>query len=126
MTNQFKCFIIKEQSVSFGTLLRGGGTINAILRNSFLFSSLCDADFSNALEMIEGETRSFLRGEQIYSPDAFERKIGFVISGECEVCRIKHDGGRVKLNTLSTGGSFGITAVFSENSFPTVVYAKRT
>jgi len=61
----------------------------------------------------------------IYSPDSYQRKIGFVISGECEVCRIKHDGGRVKLNTLSRGQSFGISAVFSDGDFPTVIYAAR-
>ena len=48
-----------------------------------------------------------------------------MISGECEVCRIKHDGGRVKLNTLSRGQSFGISTIFSEEDFPTVIYAKR-
>ena len=39
---------------------------------------------------------------------------------------MKHDGGRVKLNTLLKGDSFGITAVFSDDDFPTVVYARRT
>lgn len=48
-----------------------------------------------------------------------------MISGECEVCRIKHDGGRVKLNTLSRGQSFGISTIFSEEDFPTVIYAIR-
>lgn len=48
-----------------------------------------------------------------------------MISGEFEVCRIKHDGGRVKLNTLSRGQSFGISTIFSEEDFPTVIYAIR-
>lgn len=100
--------------------------IKNAIRNSFLFSSLCDGDFLVACQMISTETRSFSRGETIYSPGSFERKIGFVVSGECEVCRTKNDGRRVKLNTLLPGDSFGITTVFSSEAFPTVVYAKRS
>lgn len=117
-------FIIRIDCVSFDTVF-GGGVIKATLKNSFLFASLDEEKIELVLGMISGETRSFSKGDVIYSPDSYERKIGFVISGECEVCRVKHDGGRVKLNTLLKGDSFGITAVFSEDDFPTVVFARR-
>ena len=61
----------------------------------------------------------------ICSPELYKRKIGFVISGECEVCRYKHDGGCIPLNTLVRGDSFGISTIFSDKSFPTVIYAKK-
>ena len=102
-----------------------GFVIREILKKSFLFASLGDDDFNRAMGMISGEIREFSKGDIIYSPEFYERKIGFVISGECEVCRVKHDKGRVKLNALFRGDSFGITTVFSSNSFPTYVYAKR-
>ena len=100
--------------------------IKEFLKNSFLFSSLSDTELDAAMGMIQKEIRSFSKGETIYSPGSYERKIGFVLSGECEVCRLKHEKGRVKLNTLLKGDSCGITAVFSEDIFPTVVYASRS
>lgn len=75
--------------------------------------------------MFSGETITFEKGAVIYSPTSYERNIGFVISGECEIYRIKHDGGRVKLNTLLRGQSFGISTIFSDEDFPTVIYAAR-
>lgn len=95
------------------------------MKNSFLFSSLDDADFLRASACFSGEIKNFERGEEIYSPDSFQRKIGFVISGECIVCRNQNGGGRVTLNTILPGGSFGISTVFSKEDFPTVIFAKR-
>ncbi len=103
----------------------GGGGIKNTLKESFLFRGFDDCTFKAALAYFDGEVSEFERGEIIYSPDSYQRKIGFVLSGECEVCRLKHDGGRVTLNTLARGGSFGIAAVFSEEDFPTIVYAKK-
>ena len=90
-----------------------------------MFRDLDDDSYDEALKLIGGEIRAFGRGDMIYSPTSYERKIGFVISGECEVVRAKHDGGRVKLNTLSRGNPFGISTIFSEEEFPTMIYAKR-
>ena len=120
----FLC-IMEAENVYHLVHFYGGGIIKDILRRSFLFSSLSEDEFNIAYSTFCGEMRAFSRGEIIYSPDCYERKIGFVISGQCEVCRTRHDGGRVKLNTLSTGESFGITAVFSKEDFPTSVYAGR-
>ena len=90
-----------------------------------MFACLDDDCYERASSLFSARTLSFEKGEVICSPTSFEREIGFVISGECEVCRIKHDGGRVKLNTLSRGQSFGISTIFSEEDFPTVIYAIR-
>ena len=103
----------------------GGGVIKTVLRKSFLFFNLNDKTYERACSLFSGDTVLFTKGDVIYSPTSYQRKIGFVISGECEVCRIKHDGGRVKLNTLSQGQSFGISTVFSGQDFPTVIYAVR-
>ena len=84
-----------------------------------------DGTYDKAYSMISEEKVTFAKGEVIYSPATYQRKIGFVISGECEVCRVKRDGGRVKLNTLKKGQSFGISTVFTDEVFPTVIYATR-
>ena len=122
LTNTQKNGIIKLRSVSNDTLF-GGDSIKAVLRKSFLFDGLNDEAYEHACSMFFGETVSFAKGDVIYSPISYQRKIGFVISGACEVCRIKRDGGRVKLNTISRGQSFGISAVFTDDDFPTVIYA---
>lgn len=103
----------------------GGGIIKGTLKDSFLFRDFHDTEYDRASTYFSGEVKLFERGQEIYSPNSYERKIGFVVSGECEVCRVKHDGGRVTLNAITRGGSFGISAVFSEEDFPTVIYAKR-
>lgn len=105
--------------------LLGGEIIKSTLKNSFLFNSLNDAEFSRASDCFSGEVKTFERGEEIYSPNSFQRKIGFIISGECVVCRNQNSGGRVTLNTIFPGGSFGISTVFSKDDFPTVIFAKR-
>ncbi len=102
-----------------------GGSINTTLKNSFLFAGFSDEKFRQAKQNFGGETCHFERGETIYSPDAYQKKIGIVLSGECEVSRLKHGGGRVVLNALLPGASFGITAIFSDEKFPTVITAKR-
>lgn len=90
-----------------------------------MFFTLDDKTYDHAYSILSKEKVVFERGEIIYSPRSYQRKIGFVVSGECEVCREKHDGGRVKLNTLSQGQSFGISTVFSSEDFPTLIYATR-
>ena len=111
-------------NVSFDTLL-GGEIIKNALKGTFLFSGFSDVEYNLAKQYFLGEARTFERGEVIYSPSVYERKIGFVVSGECEVRRSRQDGSRVTLNTISRGGSFGISAVFSDEDFPTVIYAKK-
>ena len=88
-----------------------------------MFSALDDKTYDLAYSILSREKVVFEKGEIIYSPSSYQRKIGFVVSGECEVSRQKHDGGRVKLNTLTRGQSFGISTIFSKEDFPTVIYA---
>jgi len=71
---------------------------------------------------------SFSKGDVIFSPDNFQKNIGFVVSGECRVERLREDGDSVFLNTLKRYDSFGILAVLSSDSeYPTrIVSAKST
>ncbi len=90
----------------------------------FLFASLPRDKLSKAISECEPELRSYNRGEVIFSPENYEKEIGFIYSGECEILRRKSDTPDVLLNILKAGDSFGILAVLSEEEeFPTVVVA---
>ncbi len=92
----------------------------------FLFYGIGDEELKKILDDTNTEIRTFSRSEIIYSPSEYEKKIGFVISGRCEVRRIKPDGGTVVLNILDRFDSFGILAVFSDCvEYPTEVYAAK-
>lgn len=91
--------------------------------NTFLFRNI-PCEKIEALIKDAVIERCFERGELIYACDSFEKMLGFVFEGECEVVS---KNSRVPLNILLPYSSFGITAIYSpENEFPTNVYAKRS
>lgn len=66
----------------------------------------------------------FKKGETIFSPSNFQKKVGFIVSGECEIQKLKNDDVYIPLNTLSRYASFGILSVLSQNSeYPTKIIA---
>ncbi len=92
---------------------------------TFLFSGIDEHTVSNILSSISVEYRLYAAKEPIFTPEDYDRKLAFVLSGECTVKRIKSDGGKVPLNTLLRGDSFGIMAVMCDiDDFPTEVSAK--
>ena len=98
----------------------------AFLKNTFLFSGMDEIDAERVYEILSPEEAAFFRTEVIYSPEHYSSSMGFVLKGECAVCRIRSNGSSVPLNSLKPYDSFGITAVFSsEDTFPTLIYAKK-
>ncbi len=96
------------------------------LRDVFLFRNIKCETLSKILNEISPEIKEYSHKEEIYSPNDFEKKLGFVLSGECTVEKIKQEAAAVPLNTLTAGKSFGIMAVFSkEEKFPTRITAKK-
>ncbi len=92
----------------------------------FIFKSIAPEAISQLLPKLDIRVRTFEKGDIIYSPEKFECELGFVVDGECSVCRIRNNGSLLPLNLLHKSDSFGITAVFSdEEAFPTVIYAKK-
>lgn len=93
---------------------------------TFLFRGIDINHINELLCRCEIEEKNYLKGETIYSPEDFERKIGFVYNGECLVSR--HAGGNfVPLNITKKYESFGIVTIFSDrDEFPTVVTAKNS
>lgn len=91
----------------------------------FLFYALQEDKLLLALSECEPELRAYHKGDLIYSPENYEKEIGFVFSGECEIKHRKNDGSDVILNTLKRKDSFGILAVLSnEEEFPTTISAR--
>ena len=96
----------------------------SMLENTFLFRGIDQSGIERLLPIMETEERSYAKGETIYSPNDFERKLGFVIKGECWVGRCT-GGNFIPLNVIEESGSFGVVAILSEyDSFPTTVMAK--
>ncbi|MBE6537039.1 MAG: Crp/Fnr family transcriptional regulator [Ruminococcaceae bacterium] len=92
----------------------------------FIFNNLTKATVDNILCSREFEVKEFLKGETIFSPDSFQKKIGFVLNGECRVERLREEGSAVSLNTLCRHDSFGILAVLSsESEYPTKIVASK-
>lgn len=94
------------------------------LKDTFLFSDLLNAEIESILSEIAFEVKEYRRGELIFSPSDYEKKLGFVICGHCDVLRTNHDGASVYLNTLDRGDSFGILAALSSSEYPTTIIAK--
>lgn len=51
--------------------------------------------------------------------------VGFVLSGRCEIGLNRGEGSKTVLNILSEGDSFGVLSVYSDDEFPTRVYATK-
>lgn len=93
---------------------------------TFLFRGIQKPRLANILDSVHVEDVTYHRADQIYSPQKFERKIGFVFSGECEALQTHTVYGDVSLNVLRRGETFGIVSIFSErDKYLTDVRAKK-
>jgi len=95
----------------------------------FPFRGLDKDVIERAFSSVKYSLENFAKGALIYSPDICEKRIAFVISGECTVEKPSTDGVGMPLNTHKRGESFGILSILnSEAEFPTCVrvtkYAK--
>ena len=100
--------------------------ITNFFSNVFLFKSVSKETIEEILNEVTLQIIEFKSREIIYSPNDYEEKIGFIISGECTVEQIKSDGKKVPLNTLSKGDSFGVLAVLSDKpQYPTLITATK-
>lgn len=94
------------------------------LLKTFIFNSIEQSEAINIISKFDYEIKSFSHKESIYTPSQYEKKIGFVVKGDCIVEKLKTDASPVPLNILKPGDSFGILAVLSgENEYPTQIIA---
>ncbi|MBQ9070427.1 MAG: Crp/Fnr family transcriptional regulator [Clostridia bacterium] len=92
--------------------------------NLFPFRNLKERTINAIFEEINYSISTFDKGEVIFSPSCFQKKIGFVINGECAVERVRDGDDAIYLNTLTKCSSFGILSVLSPDSeYPTRIRA---
>ena len=93
----------------------------------FLFKDVCEKDMKDIMKVYDFSVKDFSKGDVIFSPDSFQKKIGFVMEGECRVERLREEGSAVFLNTLHRFDSFGIMAALSwESEYPTQIVASKS
>ena len=90
------------------------------LSNTFLFSNLSEEEILSLPPEIETENVLCEKGQRIDMALSEEKRIAFVLSGECDVMHEK-----LVLNTLKKGDSFGILSIFSNEPYPTNIIAKK-
>lgn len=96
------------------------------LSNVFLFRGVEDDALECMLKTVTPETKKYASKEVVISPRDYERRLAFVVSGECTVERVKNNGTSIPMNTLKAFDSFGIISLFStDEEYPTSVVAKR-
>lgn len=97
---------------------------NDFFKNLFLFKNVPEDVLQSSLNLISVEIKEYKAKERIYSPNNYENKLGFVLNGKCLIERIKNKGEPVPLNVVTSGESFGIMAVLTnQDEYPTQISA---
>ena len=100
--------------------------INDFLSKTFLFKNIDKRRLSEIISDFSYVIKSFPKGQTIICPNDKIQFIGFIISGECDVFKLRNENEKVYLNTLAPHSSFGILSIFdSKNSFPTEIITKK-
>ncbi len=94
-------------------------------QKTFLFKGVDASVTERLISKCKYELTAYSKGDEIYSPSSFDRKIGFVLEGKCAVCRKRSESDDVILNVLEKYSSFGVLAAFSTEEFPTVIRATK-
>lgn len=95
------------------------------LSKIFVFEGMSSEDIAKATRSVTPELVQYKKGEIIYAPDDFSKKIGFIHTGKCAVLRGRTVESGTPLNLLQQYDSFGITTLFSDcDEFPTIITAK--
>ncbi len=99
--------------------------MDKIFSKLFLFSCIEPQTLIHISSLFNPQILHFSSKEIIYSPEQFDKKMGFVINGECVVERVSGDGKTIPLNKLSKNDSFGVVALFGEtDKYPTQVRSR--
>ena len=93
----------------------------------FPFRNIKEKQLDAIFDGVDASVCVFAKDSIIFSPDSYQRKVGFVVSGECSVERERAENDKMTLNTLKKYSSFGIMSVLSgKDEYPTVIRAART
>jgi CRP-like cAMP-binding protein len=92
----------------------------SFLSKTFLMAGIEEKELSSLTCELKTQTIVCAKGDRIDLALAEEKRMGFVLSGQCEVTCDK-----LVLNTLNKGDSFGILSIFSDEPYPTSIIAKK-
>ena len=99
----------------------------SFLSSVFLFEGIDPSAVNEIADSFDFSVKDFSKGDVIFSPESFQKKIGFVLRGECRVEKARDDECAVFLNTLKPPASFGIMAALSQGSeYPTRIIASKS
>ena len=114
-----------SQMVHFGVAMNKEHYV--FITKLFPFRDLKEKQLDAIFNDASVDIKTFVKDSVIYAPDSYEKRVGFVIDGECSVERKRSDGDKMTLNTLTKFSSFGIMAVLSgKDEYPTIIRAART
>ena len=94
------------------------------LKQTFLFKEVDDDLLNRIVNDQDFTERKYKRGDLIYPSNDIGLDVGFILEGKCDVCRMHSDGSKTLFNTLLSGNSFGILSAFSNDDFPTQIFAE--
>ena len=100
--------------------------LHSYFDNLFIFKGTSDTERAKIIEELTPTFVQYKKGDLIFSRKKNGRAVGFLLSGECEILRVRQDGSHVLLNRLLPYDSFGILSVFSQDEdYPTEIYARK-
>lgn len=93
-----------------------------MLKESFLFTGMTDAEFRTASALLMSERKEFPRLSLLCSPGETQTSLSFLLYGKASVYR--DDSRRVLLRKLGPGDCYGAASLFSaDRSYPTEIRA---
>lgn len=95
------------------------------LSGLFLFAGMDSQEILWKLALAHPTREVYRRGEVLCAPEKYRRALFVITRGECDAVQRSGEG-RVVLNTLHAGDSFGVVSLYSQRDvYPTTVMARR-
>ena len=94
-----------------------------ILTETALFRDIDELKFNELIRKSPPQTLTFKRGDKVFPINEYEAGIGIIVEGKCDICRTHCNGGRTIINSITKKDTFGVLSVFSQEDFPTEIYA---
>ena len=95
------------------------------LKKHTLFMDVEQSALTKAIDFDGTDVKTFKQGDEIFSPQNEEKRLGFILIGEANV--YSADGNRtVMLRSLKEGDTFGVSNLFDENiRFVSLIVARK-
>lgn len=90
------------------------------LESCSLLAGVDRAAVGRILEKPGAVVSTFAGGQEVYTPEHFQRRLGVLLSGELRVTK-----GNLSVSVLEPGDLFGAAALYSEGAFSTTITAMR-